>query len=206
MPIADTLEIDDPEIRALAEAMDTKGFIKADLGRLLGIDGSQVTRIFNGRRRIQRHEWRKLEGWLGQDLAERPQLVDDVAILPGMVPLHGWAGAASDDRLTLAKQTLLGAVPRHPNQANVLGAFALRVQDDSMEPRYEPGEIVYIAPNQWPSRDQDCVLVTKEGFGYLKRYRGRQGELVNLFQFNPARELTFKASEIAAMHAVVGRG
>lgn len=206
MGIADTSKSADPEILALAEAMDAKGFKKADLGRLLGVDASQVTRIFDDRRRVQRHEWRKIEGWLGRSVSSSSTESADVAILPGMVPLYGWAGAASDDRLTLAQQTLLGAVPRHPNQANVIGAFALKVQDDSMVPRYEPGETIYIAPNQWPTRDQDCVLVTKEDFGYLKRYVGRAGDAVKLYQFNPARELVFDAKDVAAMHSVVGRG
>ncbi len=207
MSIVDALKPDiDPDIRSLAQAMDQRGLRRAELGRLLGVDASQVTRIFDGRRRIQRHEWRKIEGWLGQSVTEGVADIDDVAIMPGMVPLYGWAGAASDDRLTLAKQTLLGAVPRHPNQANVLSAFALKVQDDSMVPRYEPGEVIYLAPNQWPGREQDCVLVTREGYGYLKRFRARTGERLKLIQFNPERELEFDVADVAAMHSVVGRG
>lgn len=205
MAIADTTKSTDPEILALAEGMDAKGYKKADLGRLLAIDASQVTRIFDDRRRVQRHEWRKIEAWLGQSVARAPETAE-ISLLPGMVPLYGWAGAASDDRLTLAQQTMLGAVPRHPNQANIIGAFALKVQDDSMMPRYEPGETIYLAQGQWPSRNQDCVLVTKEGFGYLKRFVGRTGETIQLTQFNPPRDWSFETSEIAAFHAVVGRG
>jgi phage repressor protein C with HTH and peptisase S24 domain len=131
---------------------------------------------------------------------------NDVAILPGLVPLYGWAGAASDERLTFAEQTLLGAVPRHPNQMNVRGAFALRTHDESMIPRYEPGELVYLAPNQWPSREQDCVLVTVEGFGYLKRFIKRADGVITLHQLNPDKDLSFDVKQVAAMHAVVGRG
>lgn len=205
--IADGLRRDiTPDIRALAVAMDDRQHRRADLGRLLGIDASQVTRIFDGRRRVQLHEWRKIERWLGEAITEPPAEVDGVTLLPGMVPLYGWAGAASDDRLTFAKQTMLGTVARHPNQANALGAFALMVQDDSMVPRYEPGEVIYLAPNQWPAREQDCVLVTREGFGYLKRFKTRTGETVKLLQFNPERELVFSVSDIMNMHSVVGRG
>ncbi|WP_309628224.1 S24 family peptidase [Brevundimonas sp.] len=205
MGIADTTKSSDPEIRALAEAMDAKGFKKSELGRLLGIDASQVTRIFDDRRRIQRHEWRKVESWLGQEISRAGE-TSEISILPGMVPLYGWAGAASDDHLTLAQQTLLGAVPRHPNQANIIGAYALKVAGDSMVPRYEPGETIYIAPNQWPSRDQDCVLVTKDDYGYLKRYVGRDAKTVTLTQFNPPRDWSFEKDNVAAVHAVVGRG
>lgn len=193
-----------PELKALFDRIYGAGKTNADLGRLLGLDGSQVTRIIKGARQIQRHEWRKIEDWLGGSLQEIEQ--HDVAIMPGLVPLYGWAGAASAERLTFAEQTLIGAVPRHPNQANVRGAFALRVSDESMVPRYEPGEIVYVAPNQWPAREQDCVLVTHEGYGYLKRFVRRADGAVTVHQLNPAQDLAFKLDDISAMHAVVGRG
>lgn len=204
MGIAETITIDDPEIRSLAEAMDARGLRRSDLARHLGLDASQVTRIFDGRRRVQRHEWRKLQDWLGRPFEER-EARGDVALLPGMVPLYGWTGAASDDRLTAADQTLLGAVLRHPAQANVQGAYALQVQGDSMVPRYEPGETVFLAPNQWPAKGQDCVLVTRDGYSFLKRFSDRRGNTITLSQFNPTRELSFDAADIAAVHAVVGR-
>lgn len=193
-----------PELKALFDRIYGAGKSNADLGRLLGLDGSQVTRIIKAQRQIQRHEWRKIEDWLGGSLQDVEQA--DVAIMPGLVPLYGWAGAASDERLTFAEQTLIGAVPRHPNQANVRGAFALRVSDESMVPRYEPGEIVYVAPNQWPAREQDCVLVTGEGFGFLKRFIRRAEGKVTVHQLNPDKDIVFNLDEVAGMHAVVGRG
>lgn len=194
-----------PELKALFDRIYAAGRSNADLGRLLGLDGSQVTRIIKAQRQIQRHEWRKIEEWLGSPLPEADHH-GEVAILPGLVPLYGWAGASSDERLTFAEQTLIGAVPRHPNQTNVRGAFALRVSDESMVPRYEPGEIVYVAPNQWPAREQDCVLVTREGFGYLKRFVRRAEGQVTVHQLNPDKDILFKVDEVDAMHAVVGRG
>lgn len=194
-----------PELRALFDRIYAAGKTNADLGRLLGIDGSQVTRIIKADRQIQRHEWRKIEEWLGGSLDDMPSEAD-VTIMPGLVPLYGWAGASSDDRLTFAEQTLIGAVPRHPNQANVRGAFALRISTDSMSPRYEPGEVVYVAPNQWPAREQDCVLITLEGFGYLKRFVRRADGHIVLHQLNPAKDIPFALEAVSAVHAVVGRG
>ena len=194
-----------PELRSLFERIYGSGKTNADLGRLLGIDGSQVTRIIKGERQIQRHEWRRIEDWLGGSLEEISEDAD-VAVMPGLVPLYGWAGASTDDRLTFADQTLIGAVPRHPNQANVRGAFALRISTDSMSPRYEPGEVVYVAPNQWPAKEQDCVLVTSEGFGYLKRFIRRVEGQIILHQLNPAKDIPFAIESVSAVHAVVGRG
>jgi SOS-response transcriptional repressor LexA len=196
----------DPEVQAIFRAMAEQGRKKADLARLLEIDSSQVTRILQGRRRLRRDEWKKVEAWLSDSLDHAIQETAEVSVMPGMVPLYGWAGAATADRLVYADQTLLGAVPRHPNQANVMGAYALQISGDSMMPRYEPGEIIYIAPNQWPGREKDCVMVSKEGYGYIKRFVGQANGVITLHQLNPAEDLAFPTQDVAAMHAVVGRG
>lgn len=194
----------DPELETIRSALQTQAKSHAELGRLLGLDSSQVSRIFSGKRRLQLHEARTIRGWLGLE-STKP---DSAAVLagPGMVPLLGAVGATSSGRHVIADQVTLGVVPRHPAQANLRDAFALKVSDVSMSPRYEPGEIVYLAANQWPAREQDCVLVTRQGFGYLKRYLGRTMQLVNLFQLNPEEALDFEVREVEAMHAVVGRG
>jgi phage repressor protein C with HTH and peptisase S24 domain len=94
----------------------------------------------------------------------------------------------------------------HPNQANVREPFALEVADVSMSPRYEPGEIVYVAPNRRPTAGRDCVVVTTDGQGLLKRYvRQTDRELV-LEQLNPPQELTIPLDQVAQIHMVVGRG
>jgi SOS-response transcriptional repressor LexA len=199
--------MDDPEIAAIDAAMKAKGHSRADLGRLLGLDSSQVSRIFGGTRRLQLHEARKVREWLGGEAITRTAS-GMVLPMPGMVPLYGWVGAASGDRLTIAEQNLRGYVPMHPNQAHVRDAFALEVQDVSMEPRYEAGEIVYLAPNRWPRPNSDGVFVTTEQEGLLKRLvrRGQGDEPIVLRQLNPEKEIEISPGSLAQVHAVVGRG
>lgn len=195
----------DPQITALEGQLEEKGFKKADLGRLLGLDSSQVTRIFKGGRRLQMHEWRKIGEWLGRP----PASVSDasVAFLPGVIPLYGWAGASNQEgRITMADQTLLGSVNMHPNQVNMVGAFAVQIIGDSMYPRYRDGEIAYLAPHRRPSREQDCLVETVDGFGYLKEFVKQTGGKVILRQLNPEGEVELDAEKIKAIHAVVGRG
>jgi phage repressor protein C with HTH and peptisase S24 domain len=195
----------DPEITAIDAAMKLRGLTRAELGRLLGLDSAQVSRMFAGKRRLQRHEARQINDWLGGSPAAGA-VGGAVVPMPGMVPLYGWVGAASENRLTLADQNLRGYVPMHPSQAHVREAFALEVADISMMPRYEPGEIVYLAPNRWPQRGQDCVVVTRDSHGFLKRYVRRDADRIYLSQFNPETELDFEMTEVEAVHAVVGRG
>jgi len=193
----------DSDVLAIRAAMREQSKSQADLGRLLGLDSSQVNRIFNGKRRIQHHEMRKIEEWLGTTPNQAATGV--VVAGPHMIPLYGFVGAASEGRLTLAEQNLRGFVPMHPGQQHVRDAFALEVNDISMSPRYEPGEIVYLAPNRWPTRDQDCVIVTKEGQGLLKRYVRRDHEKVVLHQLNPDQDIDVPLGDIDAIHTVVGR-
>ncbi len=196
--------MDDPEIAAIDAAMKAKGHSRADLGRLLGLDSAQVSRLFSNKRRLQRHEARKIEEWLGGATLGRER--GNVIPGPGMVPLYGWVGAASDSRLTFAEQSIRGFVPMHPSQLHVREAFALEVADVSMIPRYEPGEIVYVAPNRWPARGHDCVVVTTEMEGLLKRFVRRDTEDLVLHQLNPDRDFELSLAKIAAVHSVVGRG
>lgn len=196
----------DPEITAIDAAMKAQNRSRADFARLLGLDSAQVSRIFAGKRRLQRHEHQKALEWLGLSGVASQVSGGAIVPMPGLVPLFGWVGAASESRLTIADQNLRGYVPMHPNQAHVRDAFALEVADISMIPRYEPGEIVYVAPNRWPARNQDCVLVTTDFHGFLKRYVGRDAEKVTLHQLNPDEDLSFVLSVIEAVHSVVGRG
>lgn len=196
--------MDDPEILAIDAAMKAKGHSRADLGRLLGLDSAQVSRIFSGRRRLQRHEAKSIDDWLGG--VQPSKGVARVLPGPGMVPLYGWVGAASASRLTFAEQNLRGYVSMHPAQLHVRDAFALEVADVSMSPRYEPGEIVYVAPHRWPARSQDCVVVTTEFEGLLKRFVQRTNDVLRLHQLNPDEDLEVPMEQVDSIHSVVGRG
>ncbi len=194
----------EPDVVVIAALLKERGKSHADVGRLLGLDSSQVSRIFNGRRRLQLHEAKQIHAWLGnpESIAEAG---GTVIPMPGMIPLYGWVGASSENRLQLAEQSIRGFVPMHPRQATTRDAFALEVSDISMSPRYEPGEIIYLAPNRWPAKQQDGVIVTTNGHGFLKRFVRRDNNRLVFHQLNPEREIEFDISELANIHAVVGR-
>lgn len=196
---------------AVDRAMREQNKSRADLARFLGLDSSQVTRLFKkGGRRLQLHEAKALGEWLNIPLPGSQLSTSgsdgNVTPLPGLVPLYGYTGASSATRRIIAEQRLLGYVPAHPNQAHMHDAFALQVSDVSMSPRYEPGETVYLAPNQWPRRGQDCVLITTENESLVKRFERRSDLGVHLHQLNPDEDLVIAAEEVSAVHAVVGRG
>ena len=198
---SDSKVMRDPEIDAIDAAMRQRGHSRADLGRLLGLDSAQVSRIFSGRRRLQLHEAKRVHQWLGT-----PDAVADaggaVIPMPGMVPLYGWS---ADDHLAMNDQAIRGYVPQHPRQAQIRDAFALEISDISMSPRYEPGEIVYVAPNRWPARQQDCLVVTKGGVGLLRRFVKRDETRIILEQLNPHKESSVTIEEMNYISSIVGR-
>lgn len=194
-----------PEIRRLRKAMDERGLRNADLGRLLNLSSAQVTRVFKGERRVQMHEWRAIETWLERDFTTSANDVG-VAFLPGMIPLYGWAGAADGGFMAVADQRLLGSVQMHPAQAHAIDPFAVQILGDSMAPRYRPGEVAYLAPNRWPSREQDCLVVTRDGHAWLKEYVGQKDGQLLLRQLNPDEPVIIPLDNVEAVHAVVGRG
>jgi phage repressor protein C with HTH and peptisase S24 domain len=196
----------DDEVERIRTEMRNQDRTQADLGRLLGLDSSQVTRIFSGKRKLQIHEHRKIAEWLALTPEVAGSASAAVVAMPGLIPLYGLVGASSESRLTFAEQNLRGYVPMHPNQLNVRKPFALEVADVSMSPRYEPGEIVYLAPHRFPLAGQDCVIVTESGEGLLKQFVKRAGGFITLRQLNPPKEFQLAADDVIALHAVVGRG
>ncbi|MFZ2869636.1 S24 family peptidase [Zavarzinia sp.] len=86
---------------------------------------------------------------------------------------------------------IVDRVRRPPALANASDAFAVFVTGDSMEPRYEAGDLVFLHPHR-PVGPGDDVVV--ECFGdhdgeggpcYLKRLVRRSADKVQLRQFNP---------------------
>lgn len=196
----------DPEVARIFAELERQGKPRAALGRALGLDPKQINRLANNERRLQRHEHVAALEFLGLSGPPAQVVGGVITPLPGLVPLFGWVGAATHSRLTIADQNLRGYVPMHPNQVNVRDAFALEVADVSMIPRYEPGEIVYVAPNRRPRTDQDCVVVTTSDEGLLKRFVRWGQDKLTLHQLNPDTDLEIALKDVAQIHTVVGRG
>lgn len=92
---------------------------------------------------------------------------------------------------------------------NVPGAFAMYVVGDSMSPRYEPGELLLVHPTKPPARGDD-VLIVKHADGaehsaLVKRFLRWQGDVLEVQQLNPLKDIRIPRREIKGLHLVVGR-
>ena len=94
-----------------------------------------------------------------------------------------------------------------PRLATAQGTYALFIEGDSMTPRYEPGELIFVSPRRPARIGDDVVIIRRDGAGEqcasIKRLLKRGGEEVVAEQFNPPIEIRFAATDIEAIHLVL---
>lgn len=126
------------------------------------------------------------------------------------IPLYGQAAAGKDGRFIL-NGNRVADILAPPVLAGVRDAYAVYVVGESMEPRYFPGEAVFVNPRA-PVRRGDFVVAqvaADEGeapFAFIKRFVSRDARALRLEQLNPRKILEFPAQKIVSVHRIVMGG
>jgi len=101
---------------------------------------------------------------------------------------------------------------RPPSFADAPNGYAIAVAGTSMEPRYHPGEMIYVHPDRLVTVGS-YVLVqvrTKTEGGpaqaLIKRLAEKTGTRIVLEQFNPVRLFDIALNDVISMHRIVGSG
>jgi phage repressor protein C with HTH and peptisase S24 domain len=147
-----------------------------------------------------------------EDDAVRPaSAISGMRDLPKDVPVYGVAAGGADADFHTNGE-VIDYVRRPPGIANVRKAYAVYVVGDSMSPRYEEGELVYVNPTRPPSIG-DYILIElhaenghRAGRGYIKKLKSRTGSRIICEQFNPKRDIEFETNTIKLMHRVIPWG
>lgn len=99
-----------------------------------------------------------------------------------------------------------------PQLSHVNNAYGVQVSGDSMYPRYEDGEIVYVDPSRRVKKGDYVVAQimmeneTDLPQAFVKKFiRHNEQELV-LEQFNPAKNLTFPHKRVVSVHYIALAG
>ena len=130
--------------------------------------------------------------------------------LHAKLPVYGQAVGGIDGEFVMNGERLED-VFSPPSLSAVIGAYAVYVSGESMEPRYFDGEIVYVNPAKRVRRGDFVVAqIQSEEHGsklaYVKRFvRWNSTELV-LSQYNPEKELRFAANHVVSVHLAVMGG
>ena len=103
-------------------------------------------------------------------------------------------------------------VERPPSLASAPKGYATYVTGTSMEPRYRPGEMIYVQPGK-PVTIGSYVLVRfkpkKEGEPpppLIRRLTKRTGTKIVLEQFYPPKTCDIALEDIVSMHRITGSG
>lgn len=139
---------------------------------------------------------------LSNKLDER---MGQISFGPDMIPILGHANASSS-AIMLNHDDPIGEAPRHPNQKGVRNAFYLKIYDESMAPRYYPGERAAVNGGSMPLTKEDCIIEMNNGEAYIKQFVRTTSKDVVCRQLNPDKEWKRALSDVKAIHAVVGRG
>lgn len=130
--------------------------------------------------------------------------------LPDDIPLLG-IGVGGVDADFQFNGTTTNYVRRPPGIARAVGVYAIRVVNDSMSPKFDDGDLVYVDPHRRPSIGDYVVLELKPleedgdgaGRAFIKRLKKRTQTKIVLEQFNPPADLEFVADQIKCLHRII---
>lgn len=140
------------------------------------------------------------------DLSRVVDIPDRIA-MPLNVPVYGVAVGGSDADFQMNGE-VVDYVRRPPGLANARRVFAIYVQGDSMWPKYEAGDLVYLNPDRGPRSGDDVVIEMKPnghkpGDCFIKRLVRRTPTQIVCQQFNPAGELVYDVAQVKAVYKVL---
>ena len=126
------------------------------------------------------------------------------------LPLIGTPVRGDDERIVLDGKTH-GFVSCPSGLAGVAGAHAAYVRGRSMEPRYYPGELIYVDPTRPPNPGDFVLAVVREQqfaapVGYVRRYLGEGSGEVQVATLNPKRTRHIPRKALVSLNTIVGSG
>lgn len=129
--------------------------------------------------------------------------------LPKDVPVMGTAAGSAIGKgaFTIFREPV-DYVLRPPGLLAARGIYALYVENDSMAPRFEHGELIYVNEHRPPVIGDYVVIQEPAGSdgdfnAYVKRLVRRSGEWVETSQLNPPATIKFKNSPALRVHKVM---
>lgn len=127
--------------------------------------------------------------------------------LPRDLPILGTAAGAAMGAFQLSTDAV-GYARRPPMLFGVPDAYCLYVENDSMSPRFQAGDLIIVNPHR-PLAIGDAMVIQVQNHQhaepqtFVKVYKGRNAEWVIGEQYNPAGEVRYKRETVLRMHRVL---
>jgi phage repressor protein C with HTH and peptisase S24 domain len=214
----------------LKAAMDAAGKGPSEVAEAIGTNRQNVTRWSKGQRKLTVEWAREIAPVLGttpeQLLLDTPasavirpsgpersevEPADNAPTLSQLgdfdVEVRGISVGGADDEFYF-NGDVIDHIRRPPGIRRAKNVFALNVSGDSMMPRYEPGEPIYVQRTNPVVGDYVVVELYPEddnqaGKSFLKQLVRRTGLRVTCKQFNPPKEVEFDAGEVKEVYRVL---
>lgn len=126
------------------------------------------------------------------------------------IPIYGQAVAGINGEFML-NGNILYEVLCPPQLADVKNAYGVVVSGDSMSPRYEDGEVVFLNPQRRVKQNDYVVAqIQMDEFStphaFVKRFVRHNAQELVLSQFNPPMELKFPHARVVSVHFIAVAG
>ncbi len=143
--------------------------------------------------------------WLQGEDPSIPEL-HNMPKLERTLPIFGSAAGSAGDGSFSVSEDIVVWVPCPPGLMGARDAYALYVQGESMQPRYWPGDLIFISPHR-PYRSGDMVDIQARKNGetesWIKEFRKTEGNEIVTGQYNPPSEIRFERSRIVEIQRVL---
>lgn len=129
-------------------------------------------------------------------------------VLPRDLPVYGVAVGGMEGDFSF-NGSVVDYVRRPPMLSRIGNAFGVYVVGESMSPRFDHGDLVFVHPGR-PAQPGNDVIVELHGEHgepgpcYIKRLVRRSPDRVQLAQFNPPRDdIVIEAARIKAIYRIL---
>lgn len=202
------------EIIRLREA---KGWDQIELARRAVIKQQTLSLIENGKTKSSQFigaiaealevNVSQIDSSFGKSVLSLTQRQDAVSQGAGKVFPFFAAAEGGDGAIILSWDAIEYSYPP-PGLETVRGAYGMYIVGDSMEPRYERGEKVWVNPNLPPRPGDDVLLFqTRDGEtkALVKRLIRATSTEWLVSQFNPQKKFSLPRKTWAHCHVITGR-
>ena len=196
------------------QARRQKKLTQTSVASALGVSQSAVAQWEAGRSLPSPDLAAKIEKLVGipfdADDREQEPAISGRSAKRARLPIIGLPAPGDDERILVDDQSH-GDVIAPPQLDGLPGACAVYVRGRAMEPRYFPGEVVYLHPAR-PANPGDFVFVTvkEPGFatavGYIRQYVSQDLTHLHVLALHPKRKHLIAREDIVSVATIVGSG
>ena len=124
------------------------------------------------------------------------------AIVGRLIPLYSASFALSDDGRFRFQKTADVACP--PGLLRITGPYAVAMAGDTMQPRFQTGNRLFVDPSRLMERSDNVVVqvaIDGEHFVYVKEFVDIGSRLI-LKQLNPENRMSVPVDRVIAAHVI----